>query len=821
MPKCSSGGRLIGRAVLILFFFILLSAPMIKQARATHFYVDNVHGDNANNGLNPGNGAFGTLHHALQEMEFSGKPTPYTLHVTNTGTAYTKTQGGEDSPLKIGTNMPETTIKGYNGRPLIDGSGATTWVDGFSASDCSNITFSGLEIKNFKNTGILITQAATDCTIDDCLLNMNGGDGIQIAGSSNTVSNCQVYYNVKDSSAGGTAGIYLSATASGNTITGNKIYDNGEATGGSAKPGLKDEGSDTTISNNTIYWNNTTDNLQNMGILAKGDNTIISGNNVYGHGASLYVGIQCDGTAGLTLTGNQIYGNETGVYIDANDAALIAPAITRNYIHDNSAYGIKGAGGSSYGISPLIQNNLIYKNTSGGIYINDNGKNSFPEIYHNTLDGSASGEGVNVDGQAGTVPKLKYNIITKFGLGVTASGGTVLELDYNDVWGNVTANHDGVNPGNNGISADPLYGSYTLQSDSPCMDAIPDSAGDDAAVDIEGNARPLGSGRDMGCYEGASSNPKLIVGMYPDDGGGVVSSPEGIDCPDGACKEFFDPDSTVTLTAAPGAGKRFDHWEGGLKGVDNPGSLVMGEDDVTVTAVFTPESHTRAIPAGTASGDYVLYSAPLSADNSTPEGFFGIDADEYDTTRHRIGRWDPLNGTYKEFPWVGTVLPGRAYWLLMADGMNLTVSGPPAALVDDPLYGLPSCKVLVSKGWNMIGNPFQYPISLDNAVASFGGTNKNLLSASDCYVWNGGTYQTTFSLGVSEGGWVKASADGYVYFQAIVHDADDESDVRTDIAADADLPPDPPGAEDTTDTSGGSGGGGGGCYIESIMPGGR
>ena len=93
----------------------------------------------------------------------------------------------------------------------------------------------------------------------------------------------------------------------------------------------------------------------------------------------------------------------------------------------------------------------------------------------------------------------------------------------------------------------------------------------------------------------------------------------------------------MTLTAAAVGGNRFDHWQDGIQGIDNPGSLVMGKNDVTVTAVFTPDSHTRGIPAGMTEADFVMYSAPLQSDDTSPEGFFGISADDYDTdkTPHR------------------------------------------------------------------------------------------------------------------------------------------------------------------------------------------
>ena len=837
MSGCASGSRLIGR-VMVIVVLLLALVPVTKQAWATdEYYVDIESGDDSSNNGKTLSGAFKTIHKAVDT--FLGNANPAIIHVVAGSTEYSKANGEDDSAITILSGYQGLTIKGYNGgRPVINGTGASSWITGFTVQGSTEVTFSSLEIKNFAGFGIDLQ--GDHSTIDDCWINNNtdpgvkiqgdgnkisnsyvyenSAEGIHITGSSNTVSGCEVYHN---SGTAGVAGIYV-ATSSGNSsniITDNKVYDNGGAANSAA--GIKDEADYTTISQNIVSSAGNASHLQEGGILAKGGNTNVCGNTVNGHTGTDYYGISCSGS-GLTVSRNKVYLNRRGIHITGL-YALIAPTITRNEVYENHDYGIFGEG-SSNGISPSIVNNLVYKNVTSNINIKDDLMASAPSIMHNTIDGVAGSLGISLNMSTGSLPVIKYNIVTNHDTGILVAsfGGApeTVALDYNDVWNNTTANYNLVaphNPGANDISEDPLYGSYTLQEASPCIDVIPDSAGDNVTIDFDGNTRPQGIGGDMGCYETGSYQPKLTVATYPDDGGGVVSTPEGIDCPDEACKEFFDPDDTVTLTATPAAGNRFDHWEKGLTGVNNPGSLVMGEEDVTVIAVFTPESHTRNIPAGTEAGDYVLYSVPMSPDDTSPEGFFGLDADNYDTNQHRIGRWSPTAGAYKEFPWVGSVLPGRAYWLLMADGMDLTASGQSPELVDDPLHGLPSCKVQVYKGWNMIGNPFQYPISLSNAVASFGGTNKELLSATDYYVWNGTAYQTATSLGISEGGWVKASADGYVYFQAVVHETSaDIPDTRADVAADSDLPPNPPGVEDTTDTS--SGGGGGGCFIQAIRP---
>ena len=206
---------------------------------------------------------------------------------------------------------------------------------------------------------------------------------------------------------------------------------------------------------------------------------------------------------------------------------------------------------------------------------------------------------MDITANAGSVITIKYNIFTNFNSGITAAGGNTPTFGLGTMSGATRTIMMEWREGPTTSARTLSYGSYTPSSGIPLRRRhSPASAGDPVSNDIDGNSRPLGEGWDMGCYEGESYNPKLIVDIYPEDTGSGRILAAGIDCPTGACKEFFDKDQTVTLTAAAVGGNRFDHWQDGIQGIDNPGSLIMGKNDVTVTAVFTPDSHTRGIPAG-------------------------------------------------------------------------------------------------------------------------------------------------------------------------------------------------------------------------------
>ena len=66
--------------------------------------------------------------------------------------------------------------------------------------------------------------------------------------------------------------------------------------------------------------------------------------------------------------------------------------------------------------------------------------------------------------------------------------------------------------------------------------------------------------------------------------GTVTSSPPGITCkPD--CTKAYDNGAVVQLTATPGAGSRFDHWEGGCTGTTSSCAVTI-TSPVTVNAFF-------------------------------------------------------------------------------------------------------------------------------------------------------------------------------------------------------------------------------------------
>ncbi|HPF99172.1 MAG TPA: family 16 glycosylhydrolase [Kiritimatiellia bacterium] len=98
----------------------------------------------------------------------------------------------------------------------------------------------------------------------------------------------------------------------------------------------------------------------------------------------------------------------------------------------------------------------------------------------------------------------------------------------------------------------------------------------------------------------------LITGA---DGGRVVVSPDRNPYPAG---------TQITLTAIPGIGKVFDHWEGALSGAENPTTVKM-DADRSVRAVFAADPNapvllSRGKPAFASSAEEPKYGAGYAVD---------------------------------------------------------------------------------------------------------------------------------------------------------------------------------------------------------------
>ena len=278
-----------------------------------------------------------------------------------------------------------------------------------------------------------------------------------------------------------------------------------------------------------------------------------------------------------------------------------------------------------------------------------------------------------------------------------------------------------------------------------------------------GTVNPHAGGMDA--FAVKLSDYTLSVTISPSGGGSVTGT--GINCP-GDCTETYGSGFSVTLTATASTGYTFDSWSGDLTGSTNPDTITM-DSDKSVTVVFTGASEQETMPqiaAGTAQTDFGMVSFTHRPDDPSAAGVFGI---TYDTKNYKIGTYDPTTEGYIEYNNL-TIEPGKAYWVLARNGLDITYNGVPVSLLNDIEVKL-DYNSSTGNGWNMVAPPnganylwenveiVEYDSS-GNIVS--GPTAISALSDPNDYIdkrlwrWeNGSYYSDAYFLEAYQGYWVK------------------------------------------------------------------
>jgi hypothetical protein len=198
-----------------------------------------------------------------------------------------------------------------------------------------------------------------------------------------------------------------------------------------------------------------------------------------------------------------------------------SPTLINVTIEDNSSVATwvsNGPGGGVWGnnVNPTLRYCTIRNNeadaSGGGVNFYGGG---YPKLTNCLIVGNSSTSvgGVSLDGVSATI--IHCTISENTGGGLNASGGyagiynsiiTNNNNGVNEVWGSVGiiySNIEGGYAGEGNIDADPLFtdadnGDYTLQPDSPCLDAGTADLNGDGTEDITDY---IGSAPDMGAFE--------------------------------------------------------------------------------------------------------------------------------------------------------------------------------------------------------------------------------------------------------------------------------------------------------------------------------
>jgi uncharacterized repeat protein (TIGR02543 family) len=581
----------------ILFFTCAVFSAHAALTPGT-YYVNFSSGDDGNAGNSTGT-AWQHLHYAILEIN-GGSPGTYILYVS--GETYNPSIEGMygSDPLIIDQDNV-TVIGAGTGTTIIDGQFDMTWEEGFIIQRL-NTTIKNLTITNFSSDGIQIDSGADSSTIENCEIYANTEKGIHIVNGSgadnNTIRDCEIYSNADGIWLGTANNIVETCVVHSNSAYGidipsagsnNKIQNNYEIYHNAFAGIILVNTSGNEIYNNTIY-----DNAMagDSGIYLESvyDNNLVHDNTIYWSGDGSYIQIEgihiLEGGSGNQIYQNDIYGHTDmggkGIYV-----ADTSPQIMKNEIHDNEV-GI-WIEADAVESSPAIENNLIYNTLYDPVAIFANNADANPTIYHNTMDVTESCF-IYVYADVGSAsPIIKYNIFNNSLYDGICNDLATPVSDYNNFWEIDGETHVDMSPGDHDIFENPLFGSYSLQADSPCIDAIPTTEPDPITDDFEGATRPQGAGFDMGAYEATYAEAgeyTLTVTITPDGGGYVVDDGDGIDCPLESCSGTYIAGTEPVFTAIPEAGYTFESWEGDVTGTDNPLTVTM-DSDKDITAAFT------------------------------------------------------------------------------------------------------------------------------------------------------------------------------------------------------------------------------------------
>jgi hypothetical protein len=206
------------------------------------------------------------------------------------------------------------------------------------------------------------------------------------------------------------------------------------------------------------------------------------------------------GGCGVQL--DHYYGGVGGV-VDGNLIYNLGPSGAKS---STAGHGIYQTGPST------VTNNIVY-NVAGVGITTWHGAQSI-DIINNTVDGArdcgicvGSGDSGGTS-STGDYLNVRNNIVTNTPSGILEGGTTGVHNTYmNNLFDNVGTTYSLQNglTASGTVSANPMFvgsGDYHLQASSPAIDRGTSSGA--PATDFDGNARPVGSGYDIGAFESGS-----------------------------------------------------------------------------------------------------------------------------------------------------------------------------------------------------------------------------------------------------------------------------------------------------------------------------
>mgnify|MGYP001321737963 CR=1 FL=1 len=226
-------------------------------------------------------------------------------------------------------------------------------------------------------------------------------------------------------------------------------------------------------------------------------------NNTANYGGGMYIDSSNPTLTHVTISGNSAQNSGGGMGISSSN-----PTLTHVTIGGNTAPQI--AGMYLYYSNPILTHVTIVNNTAnsgGGMFLSySNPTLTHVTISHNTATGGGYGGGMFLSYSNPTLTNSIYWDNSPQSLGIMYSTPTITYSDIEGGW-----------EGEGNIDSDPMFtdlenGDYTLQDNSPCIDAgTADLDGDD----IDDITDYFGDAPDMGAYEYMGD---ILPGDINDDG---------------------------------------------------------------------------------------------------------------------------------------------------------------------------------------------------------------------------------------------------------------------------------------------------------------
>ena len=488
---------------------------------------------------------------------------------------------------------------------ILDNSTHDTFSSGIKARRCDELLVHGNEIRLAVNGGSEECLTVANCTRFEVCHNRvhdgpglyQGGEGIDVKDSSahGSVHHNEVYDLPKDYDPAvhedAEVGIYVDAYAAGNYLCDVDVHSNVVSASVGIAVGSEEGGHTDSV---RVYDNVVHDcystgiQITNWVTPNTGPKTNISivNNTVHrcGHmsgswpvGNGIYVESRHPEDGGFVIRNNVVSGNlEFQIRVRAEASARTT--VSHNLVDGYLGYTAEDVLGSD-----VVQGDPLFVDAANGDYRLQDGS---PAIDAGTfLDAPAFDADGNprptVPGPGGAPDIGAY----EHGSGVPPGESLTVERAGTGT-GSVVSTPAGVSCGAECTAAFPTGTVVTLTAVADAGSTFVGWSGEGCSdtgscVVTMTQARTV-----VATFDAVPTTPRTLTVTVVGNGG-VTSSPPGLSCP-GACEGTFPTLSTVTLSAAPGAGHRFAGWSGA--GCEGTGACVLEmSSDEAVRAVFVPQ----------------------------------------------------------------------------------------------------------------------------------------------------------------------------------------------------------------------------------------